>query len=85
MDVSSGNTKYKLAKNPVYSGTGRALVTCNAAMGANGTTWTIVPNADVANAGLANAGVANLYHHAHNGSLVLDGVYQQWYSVTATR
>lgn len=79
VDFSSGQTKYKLAMSPIYSGTGRALVTCNAVAGRYCTRWTIVPNA-----GVTNAGVANLYTYAKNGALVLVGAFRNSYSVAAT-
>jgi len=80
MDFTSGRTKYKLAMVPTMPGTGRALVTCNAAASGSCTDWTIVPNP-----GVPNAGVANLYHYANNGGLVLDGVYRNSYTVRVTR
>lgn len=80
MDFTSGRTKYKLAMAPTMPGTGRALVTCNAAVSGACSDWTIVPNPDA-----PNAGVANLYHYANNAGLVLDGVYRNSYSVRVTR
>ncbi len=79
-DVSVGRTKYKLTMGNAWAGTGRAMVTCNASSTSGCTSWTIVPDANV-----ANAGVANLYHFANNGSLVFDGVYHNSYSVGVTR
>ena len=76
VDFSNGRTKYKLAMGPKDPGTGRAMVTCNAATTGSCTNWTIAPNPSV-----ANAGIANLYHCANNGSLVLDGVYRNSFSV----
>jgi hypothetical protein len=78
VDFSNGRTKYKLAMGPKNPGTGRAMVTCDAATSGSCTNWTIVPNPSA-----ANAGVANLYHYANNGSLVLDGVYHNSFSVNA--
>jgi hypothetical protein len=80
VDFSSGRTKYKLAMSPVYPGTGRAIVTCNAAFGSSCNNWTIVPSVDA-----PNAGVANLYHFANSGALILDGVYRQSYSVSVAQ
>ena len=77
IDFSVGRTKYKLVMGPTAAGTGRANVTCVAAAGGSCSRWTIVPNAD-----LASAGVANLYHYGSRGSLVLDGVYHNSYSVS---
>jgi hypothetical protein len=54
-------------------------VTCTAAVGGSCTSWTIAPNANA-----ANTGVANLYHYTNNGSLVLDGVYHNSFSVAVT-
>lgn len=79
-DFYYGGTKYKLAMSPLYSGTGRALVTCAAAAAGFCTSWKIVPNTNA-----ASAGIANLYHFANNGSLVLDGVYRDSYSVAVTQ
>jgi hypothetical protein len=79
-DVSVGRTKYKLTMGNAWPGTGRAKVTCNAADASGCSNWSFVP--DLA---AANAGVANLYHFANNGSLVLDGVYHNSYSVVVMR
>jgi hypothetical protein len=76
LDFSSGRTKYKLVMGPAYAGTGRAIVTCTAASGGQCTNWTIVPDTTI-----ANARVANLFHFANNGSLILDGVYHNSFSV----
>ncbi len=80
LDFSAGRTKYKLVMSPIFAGTGRASVTCNAATGGQCTSWGIVPNVAA-----ANAGVANLYHFANNGARVLDGVYRNSYSIIATQ
>ena len=79
-DFYSSGAKHKLAMGPNFSGTGRALVTCTAAAAGYCTSWTIVPNTSA-----ANAGVANLYHWSKNGSLILDGVYRDSYSVAITQ
>ena len=80
VDFANGKTKYKLVMGPPYAGTGRALVTCNNAVNGACTTWTIMPNPDV-----ANPGVANLYHFDNRGRLVFDGVYRNSYSVMLSR
>jgi hypothetical protein len=80
MDFTSARTKYKLVMGPTAPGTGRATVTCTAAVNGSCTTWTIAPNPDA-----ANAGVANLYTFAHNGSLVFYGVYRNSYAVAVAR
>ncbi len=80
VDFSSGQTKHKLVMSPNWTGTGRAMVTCNSAAGTSCTNWTIAVNT-----GVANAGVANLFHYAKNGSLVLDGVYHNSYSVNVVQ
>jgi hypothetical protein len=77
VDFSNGRIKYKLAKGPNIAGTGRAIVTCNAATSGSCTNWTIVPNPSA-----ANTGVANLYHYTNNGSLVFDGVYHNSFFVS---
>jgi hypothetical protein len=77
-DFATAATKYKLVMGPMYPGTGTATVTCNAVIGSSCSSWTIVPNMSG-----ANATVANLYHYAHNGSLVFDGVYHNTFSVSA--
>lgn len=65
VNFASGGTKYTLVMSPLYPGTGRALVHCNA-LGNSGSTcvdWTVTTNANV-----ANAGVANLYSITRNGN-----------------
>ena len=74
LDFGYGGVKYKLVMRPSDAGTGRARVTCNAAVSGSCTSWTIV-NADVNH-------TAILYHFSKSG-LVKDGTYKNSYSLTA--
>jgi len=65
VNFASGGTNYTMVMSPLYAGTGRALVHCNAVNNTGSCIdWTVTPNANV-----ANAGVANLFSIApHNGN-----------------
>ncbi len=63
VNFTSGSTSYTLVMSPLYSGTGLALVSCNAFSASSCVDWSVIPNPSG-----ANAGVANLYSIARNGS-----------------
>lgn len=77
-DFSYARTKYKLVMSHKYSGTGRALVTCNAATAGSYTNWTISMNPNV-----PDAGVATLFRFANNGDLIFVGNYRDSYAISA--
>ena len=90
LDFTSGSTKYNLSMGPDYdaaSPTGRATVSCTAAVSGSCTSWTIAPNPSTAttftltNGQTVSAPAANLYAFGKNGSLIFKGSYHNSYSI----
>ncbi len=80
LNFNNGGIQYTLVMSPIYPGTGRAEVYCNAVNGNVCVDRAVLPNLNV-----SNPTIANLYSiDPRRGTTTLVGVYNVTYRLHAT-